>query len=106
MTRLTFGGAILVLSVALTVAVSGCAGTGGENVPDNPKLIADEIMDIEHEILNVEEMYKSSLTQLQMEENTDLRRAVNRLWTELEHLRSRKTALEIRLRELEAQDGN
>ena len=106
MTRLTIGGALLLLSVVLTLAVSGCAGTGGQNVPDNPKLITDEIADIELEILNVEEMYKSRLTQLQMEENTDLRREVNSLWTELEYLRSRKTALEMKLRELESEDGN
>ena len=51
-------------------------------------------------------MYKASLTSLQMNEDADLRRSVNRLWIELEHLRSRKAALQERLAQLEAEGTN
>lgn len=100
----------ILLLVACVVATSGCAGTKTSKSDDlegysNPELIRKEIAEIDNDIANVEEMYKASLTELQMEENMDLRREVNRLWIELEHLRSRKAALEERLAELEAQGG-
>jgi hypothetical protein len=85
--------------------MSGCAGTAGsgsEGLANDPVLIKREISEIEVELVNAEEMYKAKLTELQMEESSDLRTEVNRLWIELEHLRSRKAALEERLVELEA----
>jgi hypothetical protein len=97
--------AAFLLTAVCIVALSGCAGTGGggsDELSDDPGLIRKEIAEIDNEILNAEEMYKASLTELQMEENADMRREVNRLWIELEHLRSRKAALEERLAELEA----
>jgi hypothetical protein len=50
-------------------------------------------------------MYKAKLTQLQMEESTDLRREVNELSVELEYLRARKAALEEALAEHEMGGG-
>lgn len=100
-------GAVVVLLLAAVCALTfaGCAGTQAvTESSENPDLILNEIREIDNEILNTEEMYKASLTELQMEENTNLRREVNSLWVELEHLRSRKTALEKRLAELEAQE--
>lgn len=70
-------------------------------MPTSPDLLRKEIVEIENDILNAEEMYKAKLTELQMEEDAGLRTEVNRLWIELEHLRSRKTALEERLAEIE-----
>ena len=95
--------AVFLLAALCIVAVAGCAGTKGSEAPGSPELIRNEIADIDNDILNAEEMYKASLTTLQMEEDADLRREVNRLWIELEHLRSRKAALEERLGELEAE---
>jgi uncharacterized protein YhaN len=95
--------ALLVVAAASLLFVVGCASTRAVDTgSDNPDLIRNEISEINNDIRNTEEMYKASLTELQMEENMELRREVNRLWVELEHLRSRKTALENRLAELEA----
>ncbi len=83
--------------------MAGCAGTtASSDGPGSPELIQKEIEDIDSDILNTEEIYKASLTALQMDDDIELRREVNRLWIELEHLRSRKTALEQRLGELAA----
>ena len=97
-------GSLLNLSLAAVLLIgAGCAATsGGSSVPDDPDLIRKEIVDINYEIRNLEEMYKASLTEMQMEEDGDLRREVNEMWMDLEHLRSRKAALEERLAELEA----
>jgi hypothetical protein len=106
MTRTTgwFGG--LLLAAVCVVALGGCAGTQAVTTSsENPDMIRNEIKDIDNDILNTEEMYKASLTELQMEESVDLRREVNRLWVELEHLRSQRTALENRLAELEAEEA-
>ena len=100
------GTVVAFLLVGVSVAViGGCAGSGGssEEIASDPVMLRREIVEIDNEILNMEEMYKASLTELQMEEDTDLRREVNRMWIELEHLRSQKTALEQRLAELEAE---
>ena len=70
----------------------------------NPEFIRREIEEIDNDILNAEEMYKASLTALQMEESMELRRDVNRLWVELEYLRSQKAVLEQRLGELAARE--
>lgn len=95
--------AVFLLAAICIVAAVGCAGTVGSETTNSPELIWKEIEDIDNDILNTEEMYKASLTALQMDEDTDTRREVNRLWIELEHLRSRKTALQERLDELQAE---
>jgi len=103
MTRRVVSVAVFLLAAVCIVAIVGCAGTtGSSDRAGNPELIRREIEEIDNDILNAEEMYKASLTALQMDENTELRRDVNRLWVELEHLHSRKTALEQRLAELAA----
>ena len=105
MTRLVGSVAVFLLAAVCIVATVGCAGTtASSDGPGSPELIRKEIEKIENDILNAEEMYKANLTALQMDENTELRREVNRLWVELEHLRSRKTALEQRLAELAARE--
>ena len=101
MTRRTAAVAAFLLAAVCIIAVSGCAGSNGTEVLNSPELIRKEIVEIESDIVNVEEMYKAKLTELQMEESADSRREVNRMWIDLEHLRSRKAALEERLAELE-----
>ncbi len=93
--------AAFLLAAVCIIAAGGCAGSRGSEVPNDPDLIRRDISDLDQDILNAEEMYKASLTQLQMEETSDLRREVNVLWIELEHLRSQKAALEERLKEIE-----
>jgi hypothetical protein len=94
--------AVFLLAAVCIIAAVGCAGTKSSDTLNSPDLIWKEIEGINSDLVNAEEMYKASLTALQMDENTDRRREVNRLWIEIEHLRSRKTALEQRLAELEA----
>ena len=106
MTRRVATVAAFLLAAVCIIAASGCAGSKGTEVPNSPELIRKEIAEIENDILNLEEMYKAKLTDLQMEENADSRREVNRMWIDLEHLRSRKAALEERLAELEAEGRN
>jgi len=102
MTRRVGSVAVFLLAAVCIVAAVGCAATVGSETSSSPEFIRKEIGEIDNDILNTEEMYKARLTALQMEEDTDLRREVNRLWIELEHLRSQKAALEERLSELEA----
>jgi len=106
MTRLVGSVAVFLLAAVCTVALVGCAGTTGSGsaLPDNPQVLQRQISDIDNDILNAEEMYKANLTALQMDENADTRREVNRLWIELEHLRSRRAALNERLLQLEAEE--
>ncbi|MBN2564982.1 MAG: hypothetical protein JXB46_04660 [Candidatus Eisenbacteria bacterium] len=104
MTRATYCLAGLLIGLTCLSALTGCAGTQAvTTASENPDLIRKEIVELDNDILNTEEMYKASLTELQMEESIDLRREVNRLWVELEHLKSQKAALEKRLAELEAE---
>ena len=103
MTRLVGSVAVFLLAAVCTVALVGCAGTGGSALPDNPQVLQRQISDLDTDILNTEEMYKANLTALQMDESADTRREVNRLWIQLEHLRSRKAALQERLLQLEAE---
>ena len=105
MTRRVVSVAVFLLAAVCIVALVGCAGTTGSGaaLPDNPDILERQISDIDNDIQNTEEMYKANLTALQMDENTDLRREVNRLWVELEYLRSQKTALQVRLAEIEAE---
>ena len=97
--------AVFLLAAVCIVAAVGCAGTTvSSDALSNPEFIRREIEEIDNDILNAEEMYKASLTALQMEENLELRREVNRLWVEIEYLRSQKAALEQRLDELAARE--
>jgi hypothetical protein len=97
--------AVFLLAAVCIVATVGCAGTTvSSDGSGSPGLIQREIEDIDSDILNTEEIYKASLTALQMDDDIELRREVNRLWIELEHLRSRKTALQQRLAELAAEE--
>jgi hypothetical protein len=102
MTRRVATVAVFLLAAVCIIATSGCAATKGSEIGSNPDLIRRDISDLAQDIANTEEMYKARLTSLQMDENSDLRREVNRLWIEMEHLRSQKAALEERLAELEA----
>jgi outer membrane murein-binding lipoprotein Lpp len=96
---------VFLLVAACIVAGSGCAGTRSTHeLSSDPVMIKKDIAELEMDIRNTEEMYKASLTELQMEEDATLRREVNDLWIELEYLRSQKAALEERLAELEAKD--
>ena len=95
--------AVFLLGALCIIAVVGCAGTTSTALPDNTQVIERQISDIDNDILNTEEMYKANLTALQMDENMERRREVNRLWVELEYLRSQKTALQERLAEIEAE---
>jgi len=105
MTRRVVSVAVFLLAAVCIVALVGCAGSTGSGsaLPGSPDILERQISDIDNDILNTEEMYKANLTALQMDENTELRREVNRLWIEMEHLRSRKAALEERLLELETE---
>ena len=103
MTRRVATVAAFLLAAVCIIAASGCAGSRGPEVPNSPELIRKEISEINNDIRNLEEMYKAKLTELQMEENADSRREVNRMWIDLEHLHSRKAALEERLAELEVE---
>ena len=105
MTRRVGSVAVFLLAAVCIVAAGGCAGTTvSSDALSNPEFVRREIEEIDNDILNAEEMYKASLTALQMDESTELRRDVNRLWVELEHLRSQKAALEQRLGELAARE--
>jgi septal ring factor EnvC (AmiA/AmiB activator) len=95
--------AALVLGVAALLVVLGCAATKPEDMPGDPKLIRDEITKITAEISNTEEMLKGSRAQLQVDDSQDLRDEIRRYEAEIGQLKSRRTALEQRLRELEAQ---
>ena len=106
MTRRVGSVAVFLLAAICFFAVVGCAGTKSSALPDSPDVIQRQIADLDTDILNAEEMYKANLTELQMNEDADLRRNVNRLWIELEHLRSRKAALQERLAQLEAEGQN
>jgi hypothetical protein len=96
--------AVFLLTAMCIVAVVGCAGTGGgSDAPASTRLILKEIEEIDGDIVNAEEMYKANLTALQMNEDSDTRREVNRIWVDLERLRARKAALKERLAEIEAE---
>ncbi len=95
--RTLFVPALLVLALLLQ---SGCAGTGGIGVPDDPGLIRKELVEISQDIGNTEEMLKGSRAQLQMDDGQELRSSIRTLEMELQKLQSQKAALEERLTEL------
>jgi hypothetical protein len=92
----------LFLALALLLQ-SGCAGTGGSNVPNDPGLIRKELTEISQDIGNAEEMLKGSRAQLQMDDSQELRSEIRVLEMELYELRAQKAALEERLTELKAE---
>ncbi len=104
MTRRVGSVAVFLLVAVCVVALVGCAGTTSSALPDNTDVLERQISDIDNDIQNTEEMYKANLTALQMDENAETRREVNRLWIEMEHLRSRRAALQERLLQLEAEE--
>ena len=93
----------LVLALAAFSLLVGCAATKPKDMPGDPKLIRDEIAQITSEIANTEEMLKGSRAQLQVDDSQDLRDQIRTYEAEIAQLRSRRTALEERLRELGAQ---
>jgi len=94
----------LLLVVALGLpSLLGCAGTRGEEIPDDPVMIQKELAEIEVDIANAEEMLKGSKAQLQIEDNQDLRNEIRSIEMDLYHLKARKRALEERLDELAAE---
>jgi len=95
-------GTLAAAAVALLV-VMGCAATKPQDMPGDPKLIRAEIAQIASEIGNLEEMLKGSRAQLQVDDSQDLRDGIRQYEAEIAQLKSRRTALEQRLRELEAQ---
>jgi type IV pilus biogenesis protein CpaD/CtpE len=93
----------LALGVVALVVLVGCAATKPEDMPGDPKLIRAEIARITEEIANTEEMIKGSRAQLQVEDSQDLRDEIHRYEAEVGQLKSRRAALEQRLKELGAQ---
>jgi hypothetical protein len=92
----------LVLAIAALTVVLGCAATKPQDLPGDPKLIRDELSEIQNEIANTEEMIKGDRAQLQVDDSQDLRGEIIGLEAELGHLKARRTALEQRLKELGA----
>ena len=92
----------LVLAIAALTVVLGCASTKPQDLPGDPKLIRDELSEIQNEIANTEEMIKGDRAQLQVDDSQDLRTEIIGLEAELGHLKARRTALEQRLKELGA----
>ncbi len=97
------GALLLVLGLLL---IAGCAGTGGGGISSDPRLINNELEEIETDIAIAEEMLKGSRAQLQIEDSTELRSQIRTLEMDLYELRARKAALGERLKELEAEGGS
>lgn len=93
---------VLVLALLAVSLLLGCAATKTKDMPGDPKLIRDELSEIQNEIANTEEMLKGSRAQLQVDDSQDLRGEISALEAELGQLKSRRVALEQRLKELGA----
>jgi septal ring factor EnvC (AmiA/AmiB activator) len=93
---------ILAFGLAALSLLAGCAATKPADLPGDPKLIRDELSEIQNEIANTEEMIKGNRAQLQVDDSQDLRNEITTLEAQLGQLKSRRTALEQRLRELGA----
>ncbi|MBM3307934.1 MAG: hypothetical protein FJY74_06385 [Candidatus Eisenbacteria bacterium] len=102
MTRRTRSLCGLLLAIAVLSLQLGCAATKPEDVPGDPKLIRDELARIDNDIANSEEMLKGSRAQLQVDDSQDLRNEIRVYEANIAKLKSRKAALQQRLRELEA----
>jgi len=93
---------ILAFGLAALSLLAGCAATKPADLPGDPKLIRDELSEIQNEIANTEEMIKGNRAQLQVDDSQDLRNEITTLEAQLGQLKSRRTVLEQRLRELGA----
>jgi septal ring factor EnvC (AmiA/AmiB activator) len=93
---------VLALALLALSLLFGCAATKPADLPGDPKLIRDELSEIQSEIANTEEMLKGSRAQLQIDDSQDLRSEITTLEAQLGHLKARRTALEQRLKELAA----
>lgn len=92
---------LLLLLLGAVPLVAGCAGTRSDEIPNDPRLIRNEIAEIEGDILNAEEMLKGSRAQIQVDDSQEIRSQIASLESEIAQLKSQKAALEERLRELE-----
>lgn len=94
---------VLIVAVCLPY-LAGCAGAGGggrgSEIPNDPKLICDELREIRNDIANVEELVKGTKAQLNLKEDPNLRSELRSLEMELYHLQSQERALEERRTEL------
>jgi len=101
--------ALFLLAAFATALFSGCAvqstsTTGGDDdgLPDDPRLIRNELDEINMDIANHEESLMAHKVEQQMEDGTAIRDAIRQLEMELYNLEGRKAALEERLEELKA----
>ncbi len=101
--------AFVLLAAFATALFAGCAvqstgTTGGEDdgLPDDPRLIYNELEEIDMDIANREEEIMAHKVEQQMEDGAEIRDAIRRLEMELYNLEGRKAALEERLEELKA----
>lgn len=99
--------ALVMLSVFALSLLAGCAvqstgGGGDDGLPDDPRLIRNELAEIEMDITNRQEELKAYKVEQQMEDGTEIRDAIRGIEMELYNLEGRKAALEERLAELKA----
>ncbi len=104
-----FVGIVLIASFAAAL-FAGCAvqtggGDDGDHLPDDPRMIRNELAEIEMDIENRTEELKAYKVEQQMEDGAEIRTAIRQLEMELYNLEGRKAALEERLAELDATGG-
>jgi len=108
MTRMSRGVALVLLAAFTCALFAGCAahtttsGGGDDGLPDDPRLIYNELEEIEMDIANRQEELKAYKVEQQMEDGAAVRDAIRGLEMELYNLEGRKAALEERLAELKA----
>ncbi len=102
--------ALVLLAAFATALFAGCAAqstatTGSDDggLPDDPRLIHNELEEINMDISNHEEELMAHKVERQMEDGTEIRDAIRRLEMELYNLQGRKAALEEHLADLKAQ---
>ncbi len=101
--------ALVLLAAFATALFAGCAvqsaGTTGvedDGLPDDPRLIRNELEEINLDIANHEEALMAHKVEQQIEDGADIRDSIRELEMELYNLQGRKAALEERLAELKA----
>ena len=101
--------ALVLLAAFATALFAGCAvqaagTTGGDDdgLPNDPRLIRNELEEIDMDIVNHQEELMAHKVEQQMEDGTAIRDAIRRLEMELYNLEGRKAALEERMEELKA----
>ncbi|MCD4690796.1 hypothetical protein K8S17_04975 [bacterium] len=106
MTRKSRVMGFVLLALFALMLFAGCAvqstGAGDNEMSDNPKLLLDELDEIDMDIANVSEELKAYKVQQQMEDGTEIRDVIRRLEMELYNLDARKAALKERVAELKA----